>query len=64
MFRIALGNEKYRFCLIKLWFSYIYAKSHQDLPWAPRAPRSQQNPPGASMSCYNWCSGGSQMNNS
>ena len=34
--RIALGNEKYRFCLIKLWFSYIYARSHQDLPWAPR----------------------------
>ena len=34
--RIALGNEKYTFCLIKLWFSYIYARSHQDLPWAPR----------------------------
>jgi len=34
--RIALGNEKYKFCLIKLWFSYIYARSHQELPWAPR----------------------------
>ena len=35
-FRIALGNEKERFCLIKPWFSYIYARSHQELPWAPR----------------------------
>ena len=34
--RIALGDEKYRFCWIKLWFSYIYAKSHQEPPWAPR----------------------------
>ena len=35
-FRIALGSEKYKFCLIKLWFSYIYARSHQEPAWTPR----------------------------
>ena len=45
-------------------FIYLRQEPPRSTMGAQRAPRSQQNLPGASMSCYNWCSGASQMNNS
>ena len=52
--RIAMGNEKYAFCLMKQWFSWIFARNHQELLWMlkelPRAARSYQEHPGAAKS--------------
>ena len=63
--RIALRRWKVKVLLNKtMVFIYLRQEPPRSTMGAQRAPRSQQNPPGASMSCYNWCSGASQMNNS
>ena len=45
-------------------FIYLHQEPPRATMDAQRGSRSQQDPPGASMSCDNWCSRASQMNNS